>query len=111
MIDLVRTAYAAPSGIDLKKYFTPAKYYTSVSALVNVLLPNLFLLAGVVAFIFVIASGVQIILHSGGESKELEKDKQAFTAAVIGLIIIFGAYTIIQILEFVLGYKLLDPKL
>ena len=108
---LVRTAYAAP--IDIGTYFGPAKSgFTNVSSLINVLLPNFLTLAGVLALIGVVLAGFNIIQHAGaGESEKTAKDKSAFTAAVIGLIIVFGAYFLIQVVSTIVGYNILNPNI
>ncbi len=110
MLDLlVRTAHA--QGIDISTTFGPATKFPTIGSLVNVIIKNLLTIAGVLALIFVIVAGFNIITHAGGgESDKLNKDKGAFTAALIGLIIIFGAYFFLQALETLTGYKLLIPN-
>lgn len=93
--------------VDIKTYFEPAKKIGSVGDLVNVLLPNALMIAGIVAFIGVVVTGFKIISHSGeGDAKGIEQDKGAFTAALGGLILIFGAYAIVEILGYITGVKI-----
>ena len=82
---LVPTAHA----IDIATEFGPAKYFNTLGSLVNVLLPNLFTIAGTITLGAIVIAGIKVIAHAGsGDAKETEKDKAAFTAAVVGLIII-----------------------
>lgn len=98
----------AHAQVDISQEFGPAQDFNSVSSLVNVLLPNLFTIAGVVALIIVVVAGVKVIQHAGsGEGEKASKDKAAFTAAVVGLIMIAGAYFIVQIIGYVTGTSLL----
>lgn len=110
MLQLVKPAFA--QGIDIGKTFVPAKWFNTTASLVNILLPNVFTIAGVVALIFVVFAGFNYIVHAGsGDAKQTEANQRAFTAAVMGLIIIVGAYFALQIIEVLLGYKLLSPSL
>ena len=73
---------------------------------------NAFVLAGIIAFVLVIAAGFGMIVGAGsGDTKQLEQGKKAITAAVLGLIIIVGSFWIIQIIETITGQTLLPLKL
>ena len=99
--------------VDIGTTFGPAKSgFTSVGNLINVILPNLLTLAGIIGFIGVVIAGIRVIQHAGeGESDKTAKDKSAFTTAVIGLIIVFGAYFLIQIVNTLIGYNILSPDI
>ncbi len=79
-----------------------APRFTTLGSFVSFLLPILLLLAGVIFFILVIAAGFTFLQNAGSEDAHaLDKWKQILTAGVIGLIIIFGAYWVLQIINFV----------
>ena len=111
MLDLfVKSLYAQP--VDIRETFPPAKNFFSLGSLINVVLPNALTFAGIIALIFTIIAGFIFISHAGqGKSEQAGKDKQAFTAAIIGLMIIFGAYLFLQIAGTLIGYDFLNPKL
>jgi len=48
-------------------------------------------------------------MMSSGDEKEAEQGKNAITAAVIGFVIIFAAYWIVQIIEFITGVNIFNP--
>ena len=52
-------------------------------------------LSGVVALLMFVYGGV-LYLISAGDSKKVQKGKDTFTHAVIGLVIIFTAYTLVD---------------
>lgn len=86
----------------------PAKNITEISILTNVIVRNAFTIAGVVAFILLIFGGFQFIVAAGsGDSKQMEKGKQAITAAVIGLVVIVASFWIVQIVGTITGLDLL----
>ncbi len=86
----------------------PAKNITDVGTLTNVIVRNAFTIAGVIAFILLIFGGFQFIVAAGsGDSKQMEKGKQAITAAVIGLVVVVASIWIVQIIEVITGMKLL----
>ena len=58
--------------------------------------------AGVVLFIIIVMSGFTF-LFSGGDAKKLEKAKNSFTYAIIGLVVIVSAYLILQLIGMFTG--------
>ena len=58
--------------------------------------------AGVVLFIVLVMAGFTF-LFSGGDAKQLEKAKNTFTYALIGLIVIVCAYLIINLIQMFTG--------
>jgi len=97
--------------VNIEQIFTPAQNFNTIGSLVSVVAQNAFVLAGVIAFIILIFGGFAIIIGAGsGDSKQLEKGKQAMTGAAIGLIIIVGSFWIIQILETITGMTLLPTQ-
>lgn len=78
--------------------------------LVSVILSSALALASVILLFLLILGGVGIIAGAGSNNPEqAAKGKQAATAAVIGFIIVFAAYWIIQIIEELTGIKILSP--
>lgn len=96
--------------MDISTFFAPARTFPTLSDLVNVLVKNVFVLAGVLLFILLILGGLKFITSAGsGEEKEMVQAKSALTAAIIGFIIIFGAYWIVQIIGFISGVNIFAP--
>jgi hypothetical protein len=89
----------------------PSKSITSISILVNLLLKNALTIAGVICLVLLILGGFSFIVSAGGDAKAKEKGKNTITSAVIGLVLIFAAYWIIQIIQIVTGIKILDSGL
>lgn len=81
------------------KFATPAD-------IANSLLPYLFTIAGLVLFGMLIAGGFTM-LTAATDPKKAEAGKTRITNAVVGFIIIFVAYWLTQILEIILGVKIL----
>lgn len=89
--------------------FSPAKNFTSISSIVNIIVSNAFVLAGIIAFVLLIFGGIGFIVASGsGDSKQLQQGQKAITGAVIGLIIIVTSVWIIQIIESITGFSILN---
>ena len=80
--------------------------------LVSVILSNALVVSGLIILFMFIFAGISIILGAGsGDTQAAARGKQTATAAVIGFLIIFGAYWIIQIVEKITGLKILNPPL
>jgi hypothetical protein len=68
----------------------------------------LFPLAGLILFIMIIASGIQIAAAGVNGNKSLaDRGKSRLTAAIIGFIITVSAYLIIMLIQTLLGIKIL----
>lgn len=64
-------------------------------------------LAGLIAFIWLLWGGLQWIL-AGGDKEGTEKARKRITAALIGLVVVFSAYAIIQLVGAFIGVNLLQ---
>lgn len=74
--------------------------------IINNLIPIIFVLAGIILLFMLIAGGFTIFTSAGNPEK-IKKGTGTITSAVIGLLIIFAAYWIIELLQITLGVKLL----
>ncbi|KKU83620.1 hypothetical protein A2973_02690 [Candidatus Gottesmanbacteria bacterium RIFCSPLOWO2_01_FULL_49_10] len=84
--------------------------FATFGDLVNVIVRNAYVLAGVISFLLLVFGGFSIIMGAGSsDTKQIEKGKQAMTGAVIGLIIVVTSFWIVQIIEKVTGVPLLTP--
>lgn len=92
--------------------FPMAQKIPTFGVLVSVILKNALMLAGVIAFIFLVFGGFSVIMGAGGgDTKQLEKGQKAITGAVIGLLVVVFAYWIVQIIEKITGLQLLNSGL
>lgn len=101
-----------PTPVDIGKAFaTNGPHFDTIGGLVSVIVQNAFMLAGIIAFVLLVVGGFGIIASAGGDTKSLEKGKQAMTGAVLGLIVIIGSFWIIQLIQVLTGISLLSlPK-
>ena len=84
--------------------------FDTFGALVNVIIRNAYVLAGIITLLLLVFGGFTFIIGAGsGDTKKLEQGKQAITGAVIGLIIVVTSYWIVQIVGLVTGVPLLTP--
>lgn len=88
--------------------YNPSPNLTKFADIVNVILKNAFMLAGLLAFIVLVFGGFSVIMGAGaGDSKQMEKGKNAITGAVIGILVIVTSVWIIQIIEKLTGVAIL----
>lgn len=76
----------------------------SLGLIVSELLKYLFPVAGLLLFAYLVMGGFSY-LTSGGDPKAMEQAKGKVTNAIVGFVIIFVAYWLVQILEFMFGLK------
>lgn len=72
--------------------------YTTPAFLVNLLVRNLFVVAGIILFFMILLAGFKFI---AGGKKGLDDAKQIMTAALVGFLLMFSAYWIVQIVKLI----------
>jgi hypothetical protein len=83
---------------------TPVKdVFNSTDDMLNLIVKVLFVGAGLVLFIMIIGAGFAMIQGGG---KNAEKAKTTMTSAVLGFIIMFAAYWIMQIIQLLTGINM-----
>ena len=109
------TLFSLLSQIDIGKSYNPPFYnddpkqgIKGVGSLVSVILSNVYILAGVVLLILFLWAGFKMIQSAGTrDSQKAAEAKSTLTYAVIGFLIIFASYWIIQIVEAITGLTIL----
>ncbi|KKR89644.1 MAG: protein of unknown function with transmembrane region [Microgenomates group bacterium GW2011_GWC1_41_20] len=77
---------------------------TKIGDIISSVLPYIFGAAGIALLIYLILGGFQI-MTSRGDPKAMQAAQSKITNAVIGFIIVFLAFIIVQLLGQVLGLK------
>lgn len=78
--------------------------------LVSIIISNVYIVAGVILLVLMLFGGLMVIQGAGaGDQQKTGQGKQAFTSAVIGFLIIFASYWIIQIVESITGLEIFKP--
>src|SRR3990167_6311291 len=86
----------------LENIATPSLGGTTLGTIISLLLTYLFPLAGLLLFLYLVFAGFQF-LTSGGDPKKVEQAKQRLTNGIIGFIIVFISYWLVQIIARILG--------
>lgn len=76
--------------------------FTDLGGIITAFLPAFVTLAGMATFAYLLFGGFRY-LTAGGDEKAVGEAMKMITNAVIGLIIVFGAWWGIRILETILG--------
>ena len=76
----------------------------SVGGIINNTLPFIFVIAGFILLLYLVWGGFAW-MTSGGDPKAIEGAKSKITNALIGFVILFAAYWIVQILGGILGIR------
>jgi len=77
---------------------------TSISAIVAKAFPFIFALAGVGLLLMIIAAGFTL-MTSAGDSKKMESGKNRLTFAIVGFLVIFTAFWVVQLLGTMFGVE------
>lgn len=81
------------------------KEFADIADIINALVPYIFAIAGLLLLFILILGGFEL-LTSAGDPKKVESAQGKITSAVIGFVIIFVAYWLVQILEVIFGLKI-----
>lgn len=96
--------------VDLNKEWQLSGAKTGINSLGDVvsrLLPVALVAGGIIFFILVIVSGFSILSGAGSEDAAAKaKWHQILTYGAVGLIIMFGAFWVLQIINFMTGNSL-----
>lgn len=74
--------------------------YDSPAFLVNLLVRNAFVFAGIIIFLMILYAGFRFISNG---TKGKEEAKGILTACAVGLAIMFAAYWVVQIMKVITG--------
>ena len=86
--------------------------YPNLGILVSIILRNALTLAAIIFLVLLIFGGLTFIINAGsGDSKKTAQSSAAITSALIGFLVVFLAYFIIQIVEVVTGLQILNSPL
>jgi hypothetical protein len=78
----------------------------SIGGILSRAIPLVFAFAGIGLLIMLLAAGFTF-LTSAGDAKKMEQGKQQLTNAIIGFIIIFAAYWIVQLVGTIFGLDII----
>ena len=87
-----------------------ASEYTGVGSLINNILPNIYIAGGVIIFFMILFGGFTIITNAGNADK-IKDGSKTITSAIMGLLVLFASYWIIQIIQVVTGASILNSNL
>lgn len=91
---------------------TVSSAFPTIGSLVNVILKNSLTLIGIILLILLISGGFMFIMNAGAnDPKKAAQAKAVITDALIGFIVVFLAYFIIQIVQVITGLNILSPNL
>jgi hypothetical protein len=77
---------------------------SSINTLFGTVVTFLFSVAGLVFFVMLVISGIKIIT-AGGDKEKISSAQTAIMHAVIGIIVVAGAYLILELVTGVLGVQ------
>ena len=86
--------------------------FPDLGTLISILLPNVYVLAGILLLLLLLFGGFGIIMGtSGGNPEQTAKGGKAVGAALGGFLIIFLSYWIIKIIEIITGISIFESGL
>lgn len=84
-----------------------AKYFTSPAGIISRVLLFAFPIAGLILFVMLVWAGFQILAGATQGSKSIEAGRQRATTALVGFMLLFVAYWVMQIIEVIFSITIL----
>jgi hypothetical protein len=82
--------------------------FTNLASIVSAALPLIYAIAGLLLFAYLVWGGFNY-LTSMGDPKKAESGKGKITNAIIGFVIIFVAYWLVQIVDYIFRLGIYSP--
>src|SRR4030042_749568 len=80
----------------------------SVQNLIGLVINFILIIAAIILFFILLGGGIAMMLSGGkGNSQGAQKGRSAVTSAAIGLIIVFGAWAIISLINHFFGIDII----
>jgi len=99
-MSLIPQVYAATSTIGVAQ---PAGIkITDIGKLISSLISVVFIIAGILTFVFLVMGGIEW-LTSGGDNTKTEQARNRITAALVGLAIIAASWALMQLISYFFG--------
>lgn len=96
-------------GVNIEEAFKPP--FADIGSFISSILPNVYMTASLILFFLLIFGGFSFIVSAGQQNPEgVQKGKNAITAALIGFLLIFASWWIIQIIEAITGIQIIQPE-
>jgi hypothetical protein len=94
----INTIIAAQTGVQIGplvggSVFAPGKMPTSVGSFITIILPQVYIIAGILVLVYLVWGGYRYMM-SGGDPKGAAAARAQLTWAVVGMIIVFLSYWI-----------------
>ena len=80
-----------------------------IGQFIGAILTLIFIIAGVLVFVYIVWGGIQW-LTSGGDSGKAEEARNRITAALIGLAIIAIAYALVRLISYFFGITIVGDE-
>lgn len=84
----------------LPTYFPPARSFTTIGGLVNLLVSLLVFGAGIIFLVMLMYAGFKV-LTGGGDPEKIVEARNIATYAVVGLLFILSSYLIVRIIGYI----------
>lgn len=85
----------------------PAKNIADAPALwISNFLPAIYMIASLILLVYIVMAGF-VRIATAGSAEQKDQGKQAITNALLGYLLIFASYWIIQLVQFLTGIPIL----
>lgn len=86
--------------------------FQHVGSFLSSVLPNIYVISSIILFVLLIVSGLLFIISAGqGDEESAKKYQKTITASLIGFLIIFASWWILEIIQTITGINILNSTI
>lgn len=84
------------------------KSFETIGGFISAILPNIYVISGLILFFLLIFGGLSFIVSAGrGDQEGAKKGQQTITGALLGFLLIFASWWIMEIIKIITGIDIL----
>lgn len=83
--------------LNLYEDFPPARNFSDIASLLNILIPATFIIAALITMFMLIVASFRFVT-AGGDQENIEKTKKIYKYSILGLVIIMIGYLVVKLL-------------
>lgn len=80
----------------------------TIANIIGALITLILIITAIILLIVLLVGGIAVMTSGGGDPQKASRGRQAVTSALIGLIIVFGAWAILNLIHLFFGVDILQ---
>lgn len=80
----------------------------TIANIISAIITLVLIVTAIILLVILLVGGIAVMTSGGGDPQKASRGSQAVTAALIGLVIVFGAWAILNLIHLFFGVEILQ---